>query len=119
MKDFRELKVWEKAHLVVLNVYRITKDFPSNELYGLISQIRRSAVSCATNIAEGAGRGTDQDFKRFLDIAFASANELDYLLLLSKDLGYLKTEVLEKTTGEIVEIKKMLRSLTQKLSANR
>lgn len=118
MKDFRELKVWEKAHAVALNVYRITKDFPSNELYGLTSQIRRSAVSCATNIAEGAGRGTDRDFKHFLDIAFASSNELDYLLLLSKDLGYLKIETLEKTTGEIVEVKKMLRSLIQKLIAN-
>jgi four helix bundle protein len=118
MKDFRELKVWEKAHAVALSVYRITKDFPSNELYGLTSQIRRSAVSSATNIAEGAGRGTDRDFKHFLDIAFASANELDYLLLLSKDLGYLKTETLEKTMGEIVEVKKMLRSLIQKLIAN-
>lgn len=116
MKDFRELKVWEKAHAAVLNIYQITKDFPSNEQYGLISQIRRSAVSIATNIAEGAGRGTDPDFKRFLEIAYASANETDYLLLLSKDLGFTNIETLQKTNGELTEIKKMLYALIQRLS---
>lgn len=117
MKDFRELKVWEKAHAAVLNIYRTTKDFPSNEQYGLISQIRRSAVSIATNIAEGAGRGSDPDFKRFLEIAYASANETDYLLLLSKDLGFINTEILQKTTAELSEIKKMLYALIQRLAS--
>ena len=119
MKDFRGLKVWEKAHAMAITIYHITKDFPASELYGLTSQLRRSATSCPTNIAEGAGRGTDQDFKRFLDIAYASANELDYLLLLAKDLGYLDTKLLPTITTDIIEIKKMLRALIQKLIANR
>ena len=85
----------------------------------LISQIRRSAVSIATNIAEGAGRGTDPDFKRFLEIAYASTNETDYLLLLSKDLGFTNTEILQKTNAELTEIKKMLYALIQRLATSK
>jgi len=88
MKDFRELKVWEKAHQFTLVVYQATTAFPKEELFGLTSQMRRSAASIPTNIAEGCGRGSDDDFRRFLQIAMGSASELKYQLLLAHDLGY-------------------------------
>ena len=117
MKDFRILKVWEKAHRLTLNIYEKTKDYPKNELYGLTSQIRRAAISIPTNISEGCGRSNGKDFARFLQIAMGSASELEYLVFLSKEL-----ELIEKTTFtdlnlKIIEIKKMLTSLMKKLRA--
>ena len=117
MKDFRNLSVWEKSHTLVLKLYRILADFPGYEQYGLISQLRRAVVSIPTNIAEGCGRGSDKDFKRFVQIAMGSASEVEYLLLVSKDLGYVTQETYKELNGEIVEIKKMLASLITKLCA--
>jgi four helix bundle protein len=85
MKDFRQLKVWEKAHQLALEVYNATKGFPKEELYGLTSQIRRSSMSIPTNIAEGCGRNTDADFARFLQMAMGSASETEYQLILARD----------------------------------
>src|SRR5688500_19694656 len=85
MKDFRQLKVWEKAHQVALAIYKATKEFPKEELYGLTSQIRRASMSIPTNISEGCGRNTDAEFARFLQIAMGSASETEYQLLLSHD----------------------------------
>ena len=89
MKDFRQLKVWEKAHQLALQVYKTTVNFPREELYGLTSQIRRSSMSIPTNIAEGCGRHTDAEFARFLQIAMGSASETEYQLLLARDLEFL------------------------------
>ena len=86
MQDFRNLKVWDKAHTLTLDVYKTSKSFPREEMYGLTSQIRRASVSIGANIAEGACRRGDVDFARFLQIAAGSASELDYHLLLSRDL---------------------------------
>lgn len=115
MKNFRDLKVWEKAHGLTLKVYRLTKDFPVQEQYGITSQMRRTAVSIPTNIAEGCGRGSDNDFARFMEIAFASASELEYLLLLSKDLELIEPPSHEQTTKEVEEVKRMLYSFIQTL----
>ncbi|HRJ76165.1 MAG TPA: four helix bundle protein, partial [Anaerolineales bacterium] len=82
MKDFRQLKVWEKSHQLALAVYKVTKSFPKEELYGLTTQIRRASMSIPTNIAEGCGRNTDADFARFLQIAMGSASETEYQLIL-------------------------------------
>ena len=92
MKDFRDLKVWEKAHALVLECYEATKPFPREEIFGLVSQIRRAAASVPANIAEGCGRRGNGELHRFLQMAMGSANELEYHLLLSKDLGYLGPE---------------------------
>lgn len=87
MKDFRTLKVWSKAHELTLLVYKQTKTFPKEELFGLTSQIRRACSSIPANIAEGCGKGSDADFSRFLQIAFGSANELEYHFILARDLN--------------------------------
>ena len=88
MKDFRKQKVWQKAHDLALEVYRVTEAFPKREVFGLTSQIRRAGVSIPANIAEGCGQDTDADFARFLQIAMGSASELEYHLLLVHDLGF-------------------------------
>jgi four helix bundle protein len=108
MRDFRELKVWEKAHRLTLDVYRVTTVFPREELYGLTSQIRRAAASIGANIAEGAGKNSRPDFARFLQMALGSASELEYHILLSRDLGYFTVEVQQGLTEQVVETKKML-----------
>ncbi|MCA4793879.1 four helix bundle protein [Myroides odoratimimus] len=117
MKDFRQLIVWNKAHTLVKAIYFITKEFPKEEMFGLTSQLRRASSSIPTNIAEGCGRGSDADFKRFLQIAFGSANEVEYLLLLTYELGYYKKEDYIKYTSELVDVKKLLASFIKKLSA--
>jgi len=85
MKDFRQLKVWEKSHLLALAFYKATKDFSKEELYGLTSQMCRASMSIPTNIAEGCGRNTDADFARFLQMAMGSASETEYELILAKN----------------------------------
>ena len=87
MKDFRDLKVWERAHSLVLAMYRMTGQFPKHETFGLVSQIRRSCASIPANIAESCGRLGNSELHRFLQIACGSANELEYHILLAKDLG--------------------------------
>lgn len=89
MKDFRNLRVWEEAHQLTLKIYRATKQFPREELYGLISQMRRCSVSIGANLAEGCGKRGNNEFQRYLVIASGSASELEYELLLAKDLEYL------------------------------
>lgn len=119
MKDFRRLEVWEKSHQMVLAVYRATNSFPRSEQYGLTSQIRRSAASIPANIAEGCGRMTDGDFARFLQIAMGSATELDYHLLLAKDLGLLDGNEYEHLSQMVHRVKSMLAPLLRKIEADR
>ena len=117
MRDFRKLRVWEKAHTLALKIYKVTEEFPRDELYGLTSQIRRACVSIPTNIAEGCVRSSDADFSRFLYIALGSTSELEYLILLSMDLKYIKNELYIELNSDINQIKKMLISMIQKLKA--
>ena len=118
MKDFRELKVWEKSHHLALAVYTATAGFPKDELYGLTSQIRRSCASIPANIAEGCGRNGDAELARFLQIAMGSASELEYHLLLSLDLGLMDVANYDQLAQETTEIKRMLASFIQKLKAD-
>ena len=118
MQNFRNLKVWQKAHTLTLDVYRATKSFPREELYGLTSQIRRACVSISANIAEGACRNGDADFGRFLQMAAGSASEVEYHLLLTRDLEMLKAADFQRLTDEAVEVKRMLAALIQKLRAD-
>lgn len=116
MKNFKNLSVWEKSHQLTLNIYKQTSNFPANELYGLVSQIRRSAVSIPSNIAEGSGRNSDPDFSRFLTIAHGSASELSYQILLSYELGYFSREIFDSLDSNVSEIMKMLNAFIQKLN---
>ena len=115
MHDFRELKVWQKAHDLTLKIYRATNAFPKEERYGLTSQLRRAAASVPSNLAEGRCRPTDRDFGRFVGIALGSAAEVDYFLLLARDLGVLESARYNPLEREIDEIKKMLSSLYSRL----
>jgi four helix bundle protein len=115
MKDFKNLKVWSKSHKLTLKIYGITRTFPVEEIYGLKSQMRRASVSIPTNIAEGCGRNSDAELARFLEIAMGSASELEYLVLLSKDLNLFDNKLYNPLTAEITEIKQMFASLIKKL----
>lgn len=118
MKDFRQLKVWEKSHQLALAIYNATKEFPKEELYGLTSQIRRASMSIPTNIAEGCGRNTDADFARFLQMAMGSASETEYQIILAHDLDFLSNDSYEKLHNEVEEVKRMLASLLKTLRAD-
>ena len=118
-RDFRDLKVWQKAHELTLLIYRHTDGFPKGELYGLTSQVRRSSASIPANIAEGCGRNGDAELGRFLQIAMGSASELEYHLLLSRDLNYLDPPTHDSLTNGVTEVKRMLSSFIQRLKADR
>jgi four helix bundle protein len=118
MRNFREIKVWEKAHQLTLAMYKVTAPFPKEEVYGLTSQMRRASISIPANIAEGCGRGTDPDFARFLQIAMGSASELEYLQLLAHDLGFLKAAEYKPLDQQVTEVKKMLTAFIKTLKAD-
>jgi four helix bundle protein len=117
LRDFKGLKVWRKAHELTLAVYQATRGFPKEELFGLTSQIRRSSESIPANIAEGCGRSGAAELGRFLQIAMGSASELEYHLLLSRDLRLLTSAQYKNLTGEVTEVKRMLTSFIRKLTA--
>lgn len=118
MRDFRQLKVWEKAHELTLLVYRATARFPAEERFSLTNQIRRGAASIPANIAEGCGRSGEREFSRFLQIALGSASELEYHLMLAHDLGLIDTQQHQQLEQHTIEIKRMLSSFIQKLMAD-
>ena len=119
MKDFRDLNVWRKAHLLVLASYRSTGGFPKQEVYGMTSQIRRCAASIAANIAEGCGKRGNGEFQRYLNIAAGSASELEYHFLLAHDLNFLDDTNYRPLHSAVVEVKRMLASLMRKVEAER
>lgn len=111
MQDYRRLDVWRRAHRLVLAVYSATSTFPDDERFGLSLQLRRAATSAASNIVEGAGRSTSREFARFLDIARGSLGEVEYQLLLARDLGYVDGEPSEHLTEEVAAVGGMLTNL--------
>ncbi len=115
MQDFKDLKVWQKAHALVLEIYKASAEFPKEEVYGLTSQIRRSAISIPSNIAEGRGRSVDGDLRRFIHIALGSAAELEYQIILSKDLNYLNPVITTDLLNRLAEVRRMLIAFVQKL----
>jgi len=117
VKDFHDLKVWQKAHQLTLAVYQLTAGFPREELYGLTSQIRRSCSSVPANLAEGCGRNGDAELARFCAIAMGSASELEYHLLLARDLKLVKIAEYDEVIGQVTELKRMLTGFYRKLKA--
>lgn len=115
MQDYRNLEVWKKAHQLTLDVYRVTTTFPKDELFGLTSQTRRAAASIPANLAEGCGRNSNAELNRYISIAQGSANELEYHLLLARDLGYLNMQTHDPLAAAIAEIRRMLTGLSKRL----
>jgi len=119
VKDFRSLKVWEKAHHLTLDVYKTTSRFPREELYGLTSQMRRCCASIGANIAEGCGKRGNNEFQRFLLIASGFASKLDYHFLLARDLLFLHVEDYARLEKELSILRRMLTSLLQRVDNER
>src|SRR4051794_17865417 len=118
MQDFRNLKVWQKAHAVTLAIYRKTRNFPSDEKFGITSQLRRSSASIPANIVEGCARGDDVEFARFVNVAASSASETDYHLLLARDLQYLEESRYHELFDRISEVRRMLNTFERTLQSN-
>ena len=119
MENFKDLKVWVKAHDLTLAIYQKTRGFPKEEIYGLTSQIRRASASIGANIAEGCGRRSDPEMNRFIQIARGSVSELEYHLLLARDRRFLSLSVddFEELEAKVFEIQRMLASLSQRLKS--
>jgi four helix bundle protein len=118
MQDYHKLKVWEKSHTLAMEVHRIAGGFPRVEGVALTGQLRRAVLSIPANIAEGAGKSGNSEFRRFLNIALGSAVETDYHLLAARDLGLLELAVYEDLSARTVEVRRMLGGLIKKVSAN-
>jgi four helix bundle protein len=116
MQRFTELRVWQRSHAAVLAIYRATAHFPPEERFGVTSQLRRAALSVPTNIAEGSKRLSRQEYARFLNMAEGSLAETEYLLMVSKDLGYLRSGDVNALLAETTEIARMLNSLRTKVA---
>ena len=115
MRNFQELSIWQRSHALTLKIYHYSQTFPKEEVYGLISQMRRSSASIPTNIAEGCGRNSNPEMKRFLIIATGSSSELEYQLILTKDLQYLSETSCNELQNELIEIRKMIHAFIKNL----
>jgi len=118
MVNYRNYKVWEKSHSLVFEVYKVVGSFPKEEQFNLTSQIRRATISIPTNIAEGCGRETQKELMRFLYISSGSAHELEYLFLVSSELGFIQKEKSAQLLNEVDQIKRMLASLITKIKSS-
>jgi four helix bundle protein len=110
MQDFRSLKIWQKGHQLTLRIYQATAKFPKSELFGLTSQMRRAATSIPANIAEGCGRSGKAELSRFLQISMGSASEVEYHLMLARDLGMMSGSEHRQLDSQAVELKRMISS---------
>lgn len=108
MRDFHKLVIWQRSHQLTLDVYKASKSFPNEELFGLTSQIRRAVSSIPTNIAEGCGRNSNKELAHFLQIALGSASEVEYELLLANQLGYINDTAYQTLTDETIAVRKMI-----------
>lgn len=115
MNNYKELKLWQKSVDLAVKIYQVTASFPREEMYGLTSQIKRSAVSVSSNIAEGAGRNTKKDFNNFLGISNGSSCELDTQLIVASRVNFLEESILINLQNEITEIQKMNWALKRSL----
>jgi four helix bundle protein len=115
MRNYRELEVWDKSHKLTIELYKRSRTFPKEELYGLTSQLRRAAVSIGANLAEGCGRTTGAELARFVRIAMGSASELDYHLLLCREFDFITAAEYERHSRELVRVRKMLFGLLKSI----
>lgn len=114
MHNYKKLDVWKRGIVIATVVYKATQQFPSEEKFGIVSQMRRCAVSISSNIAEGAGRNSDNEFRHFLSIAFGSCSELETQLIISNKLGYLTKNEFDNISSDLAELQKMIFTLIKK-----
>ncbi len=119
MQNFKDLFIWQKAHALVLYIYKVTVGYPKAEQFSLTSQLRRAAVSIPANVAEGCGKYSQSDLANYLQTALGSSNEVEYLTILSHDLGYLKDDSFKEVEQKINEIRAMLISLITKVRSKK
>lgn len=117
MQDFENLKVWQKAHALAIDVHRIAGSIPRTDGMALTAQLRRSALSVPSNIAEGAGKGGDGEFRRYLQISMGSASETAYQLLVARDLGFIDTATCDDLTSRIAEVRRMATGLLKRIAS--
>jgi four helix bundle protein len=108
MRNFLNLEIWKRSHQLTLKIYKITKYFPKEEIFGLTTQMRRSSSSIPTNVAEGCGRNSNPQLANFLQIASGSCSELQYQIILSKDLSYITEEVFNELLTDVIEVRRMI-----------
>ena len=118
MRKFSDIKAWQKAHKLTLAIYKVTRNFPGEERYGLTGQARRAAASIPANVAEGCGRDGKAELARFCTIALGSASELEYHLLLARDLGYFTAQRHQALCDDVNEVKRMLYAFIRSIKAN-
>lgn len=116
MQDFKNLKVWQKAHELALYTYRVTTDFPKEELFGLRNTLRKTSVDIPALIAEGCAKENNSEFSRSIAHAIALANRIEYYTLVARDLELIGKEVHSEFTEHIVEVRKMLSGFNQRLT---
>lgn len=117
VRNYRELEVWDRSHKLTLELYKLSRGFPREEIYGLTSQLRCAAVSIGANLAEGCGRRTSGELARFVRMAMGSASELDYHLLLCRDFEFMSKDQYDRSSRELVRIRKMLTGLLTSIEA--
>ena len=117
-RNYRNLKVWSAAHTLTVRVYNVTRDFPDSERFGLVAQLRRSTASIPANLAEGSAISSEASFANFVEVAYSSASEADYQLLLARDVGYLHSSEYDALEAQIAEIRRMLAALRRTLRKN-
>ena len=117
MQDYRKMRVWRKSHELVIEVYGVTQAFPEIERFGLVQQLRKAAISIAANLVEGSSRRGDAEFRRFVSISMGSASEVEYHLLLSRDLGYLDQARHDRLGESVADVRRMLCGLSARLCA--
>jgi four helix bundle protein len=113
--NFKELIVWKRVRIFIVDIYTLTKEYPADEKYDLVSQMRRASISASLNIIEGTGRSTDKQLANFLDISYGSMKEVQGCLIHSFDLGYISQNELEKFENESIELQKMLYAFREKI----
>ena len=118
MRNYQQLEIWQRSHQLTLKIYTVSKAFPREEVFGLSSQMRRAAASVPTNIAEGCGRDSSSELRRFLVISAGSISELHYQILLAKDLAYISDTIFKELLDETEQIRKMLHRYAEKLKAD-
>lgn len=119
MRNYKELEIWKKSKDIVIDIYKVTSDFPKSELYGLTSQIRRAGISISANIAEGNGKNSDAELARFINISIGSSSEVEALLIIANELEFISNDDFNQISNKLTTIRKMLYSFLKRVNSDK